>query len=433
LEQQPDEYMIKPINSDALQHRLVNTLKRKQQLKAIDQALAEGDKMSAIELCRKQRGGDHKKSLYLAKLESELCMDLERYDDAETIYLEMLKIRDFPWANFSLAKIDFFREKPVSAESRFRDLIKKNHHYLEAYDWLAKVLKERGESKESQDLLQEAVKLSPKMASRQRELGDIALQNSDTKTAERAYRAAISWGEHSCFSSAKEYRQLADIYHESGQSQKMIRLLTDGRKRFKGRPSEEIQILSKLARAKLLVKKNDMIDTCLQQIDRLVGAHKGAINAEDLLVAADDLLQIFHNDEAKVLLDVLLCNHHDDDEWKNRVRKLMKRHNIEKDAEALIENSQNKLKKIHTECASLLEDGNLKQAISLLNDTVDNYPANRTIALMSASTMISYMRVNGVEKKHHFRCRYSLNRLLEKNPQDADAEEHLLMLTQLSA
>jgi predicted Zn-dependent protease len=150
------------------------------------------------------------------------------------------------------------------------------------------------------------------------------------------------------------------------------------------------------------------------------------------LVAADDLLQIFHNDEAKVLLDVLLCNHHDDDEWRNRVRKLMKRHNIEEDAEALIENSQNKLKKIHTECASLLENGNMKQAITLLNDTVDSYPANRTIALMSASTMISYMRVNGVEKKHHFRCRYSLNRLLEKNPQDADAEEHLRMLTQLS-
>jgi DNA-binding response OmpR family regulator len=432
LEQQPDEYMVKPINSDALQHRLVNTLKRKQKLKAIDQALIEGDKMGAIELCREHRGGDHKKSLYLAKLQSELCMNLERYDDAEAIYLEMLKIRDFPWANFALAKIDFFRDKPVSAESRFRDLIKKNQHYLEAYDWLAMVLKERGETKEAQELLQQAVKLSPKVVDRQRKLGELALDNSDEKTAERAFQAAIRWGEHSCFSSAEEYRQLADIYHKKGDNKRMLRLLADGRKRFNGRPSEEIQILSKQARAKLLINKKETIDDYLQQIDKLVSAHKGVMGAEDLLVTAEDLFKIFKSDEAKVLLEVLLCNYHDDDKWRDRVHRLMKKHKREGEADALIEGSLDKLKKIHAECISLLQEGNKKQAITLLNDTVDNYPANRTIALMSVSAMIDYMKEHGVDKDHHFRCRYSLNQLLVKDPQDAAAEKHLRTLSQLS-
>jgi DNA-binding response OmpR family regulator len=432
LEQQPDEYMIKPINSDALEHRLANTLKRKHKIKAIDQALAEGDKMGAIELCKKHRGGDHKKSLYLAKLQSELCMALERYDDAEEIYLEMLKIRDFPWANFALAKIDFYRNQPVSAESRFRDLIKKNQHYLEAYDWLAMVLKERGETKESQELLQQAVKLSPKMVSRQRELGDLALKNSDTKTAERSYQAAIRWGEHSCFSSAKEYRQLADIYQKKGDTKKVLRLLADARKRFNGRPAEEIQILSKQARVKLLANKKDTVDTYLQRIDQLVIAHKGLMNAEDLLVTADDLFEIFKSDEAKVLLDVLLCNYHDDDKWKDRVRHMMSKHNREDEVDALVKDSQEKLKKIHAECDALLKDGRQKQALTMLNDTVDNYPANRTIALMSVSAMIDYMQENGVDKDYHFRCRYSLNRLLAKDPLDAVAEEHLRTLSQLS-
>ncbi len=431
LEQQPDEYMVKPITPDALQHRLANTLKRKQQLKEIDQALMEGDKVRAIELCREKRGKDLKKILYLAKLQSELYIDLERYDDAETVNLEMTKIRDFPWANFALAKIDFFRGRTVEAESRFRDLIKKNQHYLEAYDWLAMIQKSRGETKEAQVLLQQAVKLSPKMVDRQRKLGELALQNSDIKTAERAYQAAIRWGEYSCFTSAEEYRRLADIYYENGQQQKLIRLLTDGAKRFKGRPSEKLQILSMQVRIKLLINKNDMVDVFLQQIDRLVSTHMGEIHAESLFIAADDLFQVFRSDEAKMLLDVLLCNNHDDNTWGERVHKLMKQHNREDDAESLIKESLDKLNKIHAECVSLLEN-NLKQAITFLNDTVDNYPGNRTIALMSANAMIDYMREHGIEKDQHFRCRYILNQLLTNNPQDSAAKKHLSMLSQLS-
>ncbi len=432
LEQQPDEYMVKPINTDALQHRLANTLKRKQQLKAVDQALMEGDKTSAIDHCQEQRGKDPKKNLYLGKLQAELCIDLERYDEAEVIYKEVLKIRGFPWATFALAKIEFFRKNLVTAERHFRDLIKENEHYVEAYDWLAMVLNERGETKESQELLQQAVKLSPKTVSRQRKLGELAVKHDDFKTAERAYQAAVRWGEYSCFSSADEYRQLTDIYLKGGQNQKALRLLADGRKRFNGRPSEEIQVLSKQARAKLLIKKNDDIDTYLKKIDQLVNAHKGVIAAEDLLVVADDLFKVFRHDEAKALLDVLLCNHHDDDKWTDRVRRLMKQHNREDEADALINNSRGKLKKIHAECASLLEGDNMEKAITMLNETVDEYPANRTLALMSVNAMIDYMREHGVDKDLHFKCRYSLNQLLVKNPQDTTAEEHLRMLSQLS-
>ncbi len=433
LEQQPDEYMVKPINADVLQHRLATVLKRKRQLEEIDQALTDGDKLGAIELCEKQQDKDLKQRLYLAKLQSELCLDLARYDDADSIYREMLKIRDFPWASFGLGKIDFYRGKLESAAKRFRDLIEHNPHYLEVYDWLAKVQAAQGETSEAQALLEQAVKLSPKLVSRQRCLGELALQNGDEELAERAFQAAVRWGGNSCFAKAREYRHLAKIYQDAGNTPKLLRLLADGRKRFADHPSDLVQIISRQALVKRKLDEQVPIDTYLQEIDRLVREHKGVLEAEALLAAAEDLFHLSCDAEAEMLLNLLLCNHHDDDDWLAQVRTLMGQFRRGDATDSLVDKSRGVLKGIHAKCVGLLKQGSAAEAITLLNETVDQYPANRTILLMSVSAMIDHMRERGVEPGYHFRCRYALNRLLERDRQDRVAEKYLHQLTRLPA
>ena len=269
LEQQPDEYMVKPINADVLQHRLATVLKRKQQLKEIDQALTDGDKLAAIELCEAKQGKDLKLHLYLAKLQSELCLDLARYEDAESIYLQMLRIRDFPWAHFGLGKIDFFRDELQSAADRFNALIDENPHYLEVYDWLAQVLVAQGEKQQAQALLTQAVSLSPKLVDRQRSLGVLARENGDMELAERAFCAAVRWGGKSCFAKAEEYRRLAELYRSDGNTTKLLRLLSEGRKRFADRPSDRLQIISLQALVKREIDEKAAIDPYLEELDRL--------------------------------------------------------------------------------------------------------------------------------------------------------------------
>jgi DNA-binding response OmpR family regulator len=51
LEQQPDEYMIKPINQEVLYHRLESAIRCKRQLRVIDEALEQYDIESAIACC----------------------------------------------------------------------------------------------------------------------------------------------------------------------------------------------------------------------------------------------------------------------------------------------------------------------------------------------------------------------------------------------
>jgi tetratricopeptide (TPR) repeat protein len=293
-------------------------------------------------------------------------------------------------------------------------------------------LQEQGDDEKAQQLLQAAVDLSPKAVIRQRKLGILAERNSDIDRAERAYLSAIRWGENSCFASAQEYRSLASIYHDSGRSTKMARLLKKGRKRFSAQPAEQIQMLCAQALAQQDQGISADLEAYLDEILRLVDEHKREITAADLLKAADDLLQLSRHEEARELLKLVLSNHHDDDSWVEKVRQLMKKHGLDKAVDELISIARSELHQIHAKCKELLHGGKLKQAINLLNDTVECYPRNRTLMLMAAGAMINYMQTNGMDPSYQFRCRFSLNRLLEKDNQDPDAGRFLNMLDGIS-
>jgi tetratricopeptide (TPR) repeat protein len=431
LEHQPDEYMVKPINPDVLQHRLTASLKLKQEIHEIDKALKIGDKKGAIQCCRALTNNNLKRSLYLAKLEAELCMDLKCFEDAKAIYKKMLKIRKFPWASFGLGKIAYLSGDPSSAAEIFRDLISENQHYLEAYDWLARVLESSGDFADAQAQLQAAVKISPKLVQRQRNLGRLAQINGDSEVAMRAFQSAIRWGERSCFASAEEYRQLADLYHENGGDGKVQRLLSGARKRFRSTPSDLVQILTLQANVDSRSHNREAVEKSVSELMRLMQDHKGVILAEDLILAADDLFKLSLNDQAKSLLEVLMCNHHDDSDWSVRVIDLLSKHNMQKDADELMKKSKGVLKGIHENCIGLLKRGGLEQAVELLNKTVDEYPSNRTIVLMAVSAMIDYMKEFGLDPAFQFRCRYSLNRLLMKNSEDGAAGKYMNALNKI--
>ncbi|MEJ2462370.1 MAG: response regulator [Candidatus Thiodiazotropha sp.] len=431
LEYQPDEYMIKPVNREVLLHRLAGTLKRKRQLTVIDEALAQGDKLRAIELCVEQRGSDLKRSLYLAKLQGELCIDLSRYEQAQRVYETLLRIRNFPWAQFGLGKIALLRGELAEARRIFEALIEQNHHYVEVYDWLVKVLEAEGDFARAQSLLMQVTHLSPKSVVRQCALGRLALRNDDLAVAEHAYQAAVRWGKHSCHASADEYRQLATLYRDSGQTARMLRLLADGRKRFSHQPGDMIQLLCSQALFKRQLDGNSDIDSTLREVERMLEAHKHELLEDHLLNTASECYQLSRVEMAESILRIVLCNHHDDGEWIERVRQLMQAHDRQLNAEQLIRSVKGELEEIHCRCNELLSQGGLEKAVKLLNDTIDLYPGNRTLVLFSVATMIDFMREHGVEQSYHFRCRHSLANLLERDQLDRDANCYLEQLTQL--
>jgi CheY-like chemotaxis protein len=433
LEHQPDEYMVKPINREAFELRLTGTLKRKKKLKPIDAALAEGDKARAIAYCGEQVNGDLKHAHYLSKLRAELCLDTEAYEDAEKIYKGLLEIRDFPWANFGLGKIDFLRKDLESAESRFMGLIERNRHYLEAYDWAVKIKEELGETEQAQELLQQAVKLAPKSVVRQRKLGVLALDNGDSETAERAFKAAIQWGKTSCFAVSKEYLELADIYQNKGQQTKQLQLLAEGTARFNSQPRDQVQLLCRQATAKRELNEQNDIDPGLKKIESLAREHSVELPPEMLLTVAEECYRLDKPDSAREMLKVLLGNYHDNEQRVDQVRQIFRNHDQPAEDENLIEDTTKKLFDIHSQCGQLLGAGKIEQAIDRLNDTVEQHPANRTMVLLGVKAMIDHMIKHGVDQGYYFRCRQALQQLLHLNAEDLDVNNALEQLSQIQS
>jgi tetratricopeptide (TPR) repeat protein len=433
LEHQPDEYMVKPINREAFQLRLTGTLKRKKKLKPIDAALVDGDKARAISCCMEQADGDLKYAHYLLKLRAELCLDTESYEDAEKIYKGLLEIRDFPWAHFGLGKIDFLRNDLERAESRFVGLIEKNQHYLEAYDWAARVKEELGDKKRAQELLQQAVKLAPKSVVRQRKLGVLALENGDSGTAERAFKAAIQWGKTSCFAASKEYLELADIYQDKGQQTKQLQLLADGTARFGSQPVDQVQLLCRQATAKRALNEHNDIDHCVKRIESLARDHSAELPSDMLLSVAEECYRLDKPGSARETLKVLLGNYHDDEARVEQVRQMLIKHDQPAETENLVENITKKLFDIHSQCGKLLGAGKFEQAIERLNETVAQHPANRTMVLLGVKAMIDHMIEHGADQGYYFRCRQALERLLKLNAEDPDANNALEQLSEIQS
>ena len=428
LEHQPDEYMVKPINREVLLHRLAGALKRKRQMAVIDDALSRGHKERAIELCAEQRGNDLKRSLYLAKLQGELCLDLGRYEEAREIYVALLRIRSFPWACFGLGKIALRCGEFVRAREIFGALVERNQHHLEAYDGLRQVLEHEGDFQGAQALLAKATRLSPKSLPRQRALGRLALRNGDTEAAERAFGAAVRWGKYSCHASVEEYRRLAALYRESGRSSQMRRLLAEGRKRFSHHPGDMIQMLCSEALCKQQLGERNDVDNCLQEVTRMLDVHEHRLLEEQLLTTASECYRLSRPDMAESILRIVLCNHHDDADWIERVRQLMHDHNRQAESGRLIGSVKGELEEIHRRSGELLREGGVRKAVRLLNETIELYPGNRTLVLFAAAAMIDYMREYGVQQDYQFRCRHSLSLLLERNRCDREAGHYLEQL-----
>jgi outer membrane protein assembly factor BamD (BamD/ComL family) len=192
-----------------------------------------------------------------------------------------------------------------------------------------------------------------------------------------------------------------------------------------------LQILTLQANVDDRSHNKEAVERSVSELKRLMQDHKGVISAEDLILAADDLFQLSYNDEAKSLLEVLICNHHDDSQWSGRVVDLLNKHNMQNDADELMERSRGVLKRVHDKCIGLLKKGGLEQAVELLNKTVDEYPSNRTIVLMAVSAMIDYMKEFGLDPAFQFRCRYSLNQLLVKNGDDSAADKYMKELNKI--
>ncbi|PCI45406.1 MAG: hypothetical protein COB51_08870 [Moraxellaceae bacterium] len=226
LEYEPDGYITKPITHENLKSRLDRIVRDKQAFQEIDKAIDSRKPDLAVEACDKIIAVESKFQIKAYRFKSKLLLKLERYQEAEQLFNDVLEIRYIPWAKLGVGKCAFYDNRHDEAKAIFEELAKEDKRNVEAHDWLAKVYASEQKFELAQKSLLQAVKQSPKSVLRQNELGRVSAITEDWEAGEKAYRKAVSLGKDSCFKSSGNYTGLT-------------KALQNKIKNFKGRPGRD--------------------------------------------------------------------------------------------------------------------------------------------------------------------------------------------------
>ena len=112
-------------------------------------------------------------AIYALRLKGELLIQIEHFQAAEQLYLQILSRREYAWAKLGLAISRFCQQRWLEAEFELRELSKLDETRVEALDWLARLFIKRQLLKDGYDTLAEVTKLSPKNYQRQKALANL--------------------------------------------------------------------------------------------------------------------------------------------------------------------------------------------------------------------------------------------------------------------
>jgi DNA-binding response OmpR family regulator/cytochrome c-type biogenesis protein CcmH/NrfG len=199
LEWEPDAYLTKPFNRAGLSQRLEKLVQRKNLLKPILQALDRGKPAEVLAACVALTKQDQRYAPLCLRYKADALRDLKQFEPLEALLKSILADRPTPWAYAALGNLLIKRNKTADARVVYEAAVKAFPGMPILYDGLAEVLAARGDVVRAQKVLEDAVRISPLAVRRQTLLGKLALGNEDFDGASRAYRQAVSQGQHSRF------------------------------------------------------------------------------------------------------------------------------------------------------------------------------------------------------------------------------------------
>jgi len=239
----PDDYLIKPFTGEQLQARLARAVYKKQYFARVFEHLDNAALVEALAACEGLIG---KEEIFLydtLRFKGEILNMLGRYEEAQTVYKQVLDHAMVPWARMGLAISRRGLNDLSEAEMLGNSIIEDFPEYLAAYDFVASVREEMGKLAEAQDVLQKAAAISPNNSLRQRLVGDIAVRNEDLDAAERAYGKVLERHRGSSLKVIDDYTNLTRVMLDKGHTEGARMIIKALRRDWRGSKQSELAAL----------------------------------------------------------------------------------------------------------------------------------------------------------------------------------------------
>ena len=431
LEYEPDDYLMKPFTRDTLEKKINGLIAKKEVRKAVDQAVAAGEYEKALGLCNELIDNNSKHLVELMRLKGEILTKLGDYGQAVSFYKEVINMGRFPWAVLALGKVTYLSENYDEALRIFSDLIKSNDKLMPAYDWLAKTLQKLNKNREAQQILVNAIAISPKAIQRQKELGDLACRNEDLVMAEKAFKTVVKQGKNSCFKSPTDYTKLAKVLTEREAGEEGLLVLKDANKEFVNDPKAAVQFA---LTESLVYKKLNRVEDAKRATDKVMsilnsGSDKTSAGFE--LDMAKALFIQGHGDEAREIIRRVVQSNHQEEDVLENIQMLFKDLELEDEGQKMIGEAVEEVVVLNNEGVRLVKEGELVKAIDYFRNAAKRLDQNKVINANAANSMIVFMNKNGVRREYLEEVKTYLDRVRGIDPEYRDLPALLLLYKQL--
>lgn len=209
IENQPDDYITKPISQKMMRSRLDRALVKHEELYQIKSAMDSKSYGRAIRLCDEKIAAGSRYRWECIRYKAQIYIMMGDMDSARLIYEEALSEKEFVWAKIGLARTLIQSGQYDNIEAILKGIIRDDHRYIEAHDILSEFYEKTRQHKKAQEATETATKLSPKSILRHRRLAELAEENQDDETCLKAYEEAIRWNYNSCHAESEDYLSLA--------------------------------------------------------------------------------------------------------------------------------------------------------------------------------------------------------------------------------
>ncbi len=397
-EVRPDDYLLKPINQVLLESRLERLIARKQVLAPIEASIRALHYADAVAQCDQQLKARVLFPQEILRVKSELLLGMGDFDGAAALFESILALRAVPWAQTGMGKICFHHRKYAEAKSIFRQVLSENGVYMEASDWLAKTCAIQGDSEEAEQVLLNAVKISPNSSARQKMLGETAYRNGSLEVAQNALEKSIKISEFSPNKSPAAYASLARVYAERNQPAEALKTLAQSRKEFRYQTEAMIQTTAAECAVYQTLGQTDKADAAMAEAEKLIESVGGKVSSEVSIELADALLKLGKRESACKMLQEVVRNNHESTEISNTIGALFKAHGMVDEGQALIDESRNEVVSINNQGVTLAKKGDLLGGANLLRTAAQKLPNNEVILVNLCGLLIGML---GKEGKSH--------------------------------
>lgn len=405
----PDDYIIKPFNTNTLKKRLSSGFAKKSIFAWVYEQTAKGHLVNACAKCDEIILKYPEYRIDALRFKGELLLTMGKSTEAEELYAEIVKRHAIPWARFGLVRAFHMQGKDDIGEKLLLDIIEKNPEMIMSYDLLADIQASQWRDEEVQQTLQLWVNISPKSLTRQRRLGDAASKNGDAITAEKAYKKIVSEKYSYNFRPA-DMATLARTYLAKGDIAATRDLLAQERRFLQD--SDEGKIIVSANMAEIYTRTGDVQSAkrCLEDVMHI--REKGAdIHPDILLDVVGTCLKTSMDSVAVSLSKELAVNNASDQNLMNRIGDVFASAGIEspiaKPVEVSISPSveditaerEKKVLGIGRDAANLFKNGDLDGAYAKFCEAAELAPDNQRELLNCVVIIARMLQKNGMEPK----------------------------------